>query len=195
MVAVADTPPPSRPSLSLVRQESQRALDLIQDSGVRARILDAIRVGAHARPACAAEGIPGGAFESILGRGRAESQQWHDGQLPEPTLYGAFYDDVERAIGVAFVAHTRELVDGFEVDPKERAKWMLRRFSPEFAEASRREDELPARTSEREVRRMLYAKLGLDVRVRVDLAERAGIPVDAQTIAAIDTTAKETTDA
>jgi hypothetical protein len=184
--AVADPPQP-RPSLALVRQERHRALELVQDPRVRARILDAIRVGAHARPACAAEGIPGGAFEAILGRGRAESQQWHDGQIPEPTLYGAFYDDVEKAIGQAFVTHTRELTDSFDADPKERAKWMLRRFGPEFAEASKREDELPARTSEREVRLMLLAKLGLEGKVA--LAERAGIPVDAQTIAAIDTTA------
>lgn len=148
-------------TLSLVRAERQRADELIRDPGVRSRILDAIRLGTHARPACAAEGIPGGSYDSIVGRGRAESQQWHDGLTPEPTVFGAFVDDLERAIGVSFVCHTKALVDSFGVDTKERGKWMLRRFGPEFAEATKRDDELPNRVSEREIRAMLYAKLQL----------------------------------
>jgi len=176
--------------LSLVRSARQRANDLIRDPGVRSRILEAIRLGTHARPACAAEGIPGGSYDSIVGRGRAESQQWHDGLVPEPTILGAFVDDLERAIGVSFVANTRALIESFESDPRERGKWMLRRFGPEFAEASRREEELPNRVSEREIRAMLYAKLRLGGRASNPAVEAAF----ADRPTAIDTTAIDTTD-
>lgn len=152
--------------LSVVREvEHLRAIEILRDRATRERILSSIRLGAHARPAFAAEGIPSGSFDSIVARGRAESSQFHDGLVAEPSFFAVVHDEIEKAIGEAFVGHTRELVAAFGEagfdGAKERAKWMLRRFGPEFAEASAREDELPTRSSEREVRAMLYAKLGL----------------------------------
>ena len=83
------------------------------------------------------------------------------------------------------MAHTKALNEAFANDDfgKERGKWMFRRFGPEFAEASRRDEELPGRVDEREIRALLYAKLGLGTRsVEIDqTADRK----------AIDTTATE----
>lgn len=145
--------------------EHLRAIEILRDRATRERILSSIRLGAHARPAFAAAGVPSSSFDSIVSRGRAESAQFHEGLTEEPSFFAVVHDEIEKAIGEAFVAHTRELVAAFGEagfdGAKERAKWMLRRFGPEFAEASAREDELPTKANEREVRAMLYAKLGL----------------------------------
>lgn len=150
--------------LTLVREiKHVRAVELIRDPIIRAKILASIRLGVHARSACAAQGIPGGAFDSIVGRGRAESQQFHDGASDSLTFFGEFHDAIEQAIGESMIIQTQALTESFDGEPKERLKWMLRRFGPEFAEASKRDDELPTRSSEKEVRALLYAKLGIGV--------------------------------